>query len=161
MLLAYRTMKSRITGFSPFQLVYGRKAKLPIEVIIETQDKEYMTEEEALIRRTIEIVEKMPNQWIEAKERIKRIQERVRQLQKKPHERLKIGEKVLLSKDIIRNDMSAKLEEKWTGPFFIHDVLIANNYKLRTMEGKVLKNSVHGNRLKLYNERQLEPVIII
>ena len=45
MLLAYRIMKSRITGFSPFQLVYGRKAKLPIEVIIETQNGEYMTEE--------------------------------------------------------------------------------------------------------------------
>src|ERR1044071_1957583 len=103
----------------------------------------------------------MPNKWIQTKERIKRVQERVRQLQKKPHERLKIEEKVLLSKDIIRNDMSAKLEEKWTRPFFIHDVLIANNYKLRTMEGKVLKDSVHGNKLKLYNERQLEPVVII
>ena len=57
--------------------------------------------------------------------------------------------------------MSAKLEEKWTGPFFVHDVLMTNNYKLRTIEGKVLKNSVHGNRLKLYNERQLEPVVII
>src|ERR1043165_5487798 len=114
MLLAYRTMKSRITDFLPFQLVYRRKVKLPIEVIIETQNEEYITEEEALIRRTIEIIEKMSNQWIETKERIKRIQERVRQLQRKPHERLKIGEKVLLSKDIIRNDMSAKLEEKWT-----------------------------------------------
>ena len=57
--------------------------------------------------------------------------------------------------------MLAKLEEKWTGPFFVYDVLIANNYKLRTIERKVLKNSVYGNRLKLYNKRQLEPVVII
>src|ERR1044071_5667384 len=58
MLLAYRTMKNRMTGFSPFQLTYGRTAKLLIKMTITTHEENYVTEEEALIQRTIEIIER-------------------------------------------------------------------------------------------------------
>ena len=39
-LLAYRTAKHESTGFTPFQLVYGRQAKLPVELKIQTYDKD-------------------------------------------------------------------------------------------------------------------------
>jgi hypothetical protein len=57
--------------------------------------------------------------------------------------------------------MSAKLESQWIGPYFIHNVLEQNVYKLRHMNGKLVKGVIHGNRLKLYKEQQLEPIVLI
>jgi hypothetical protein len=61
----------------------------------------------------------------------------------------------------LKNNFSAKLEDKWIGPYFIHEVLKDNVYKLRTLEGKLVKSVIHGNRLKKYHEKQLIPVVII
>ena len=39
-LLAYQTKKHETTGFSPFYLIYGRQAKLPVELMVETDEIE-------------------------------------------------------------------------------------------------------------------------
>ena len=39
-LLAYRTKRHATTGYTPFQLVYGRQATLPIEALIPVYPKE-------------------------------------------------------------------------------------------------------------------------
>ncbi|CAI2189447.1 6551_t:CDS:2 [Funneliformis geosporum] len=57
--------------------------------------------------------------------------------------------------------LSTKLEAKWIGLYFIYEVYEKSNYKLRTLEGKLLKNSVHENRFKMYYEETLEPWVII
>src|ERR1041384_3460121 len=54
-LLAYRTMKHGTTKFTPFSLIYGRDAKLPIETIIETYYDENESFQEALLKRSFEI----------------------------------------------------------------------------------------------------------
>ena len=41
-----------------------------------------------------------------------------------------------------------KFGEKWKGPFYIHEVYGKGAYKLRTLEGKVLKNPYNGDHLK-------------
>ena len=57
--------------------------------------------------------------------------------------------------------MSAKLENQWMGPYYIHDVIGYNNYKLRSMEGQLIKGTIHGNRLKIYNEHLDDLLVII
>ena len=61
----------------------------------------------------------------------------------------------------LKTNFSSKLEDKWTGPYFVHEVVGDNVYKLRIMEGKKVKNVVHENRLKLYKKRTLIPNIVI
>jgi hypothetical protein len=160
-LLAYRTMKHESTGFIPFQLIYGRQARLPIELKVTTHPNEYSNIEEALMQRTVEITNKMIFDQAQARENIKKKQERMKKYHGKISDRLKIGDKVLLFRNQLQGNLSAKLEEKWTGPYYIHEVLGANNYKLRTLEGRLVKNTVHGERLKLYWEQALEPLIIV
>jgi len=46
-------------------------------------------------------------------------------------------------------------------PYIIHEVLENNVYKLRTLEGQKVKNVVHGNRLKVFKEKNLESFVII
>jgi hypothetical protein len=61
----------------------------------------------------------------------------------------------------LKNNFSAKLEDKWIGPYFIHKVLKDNVHKLRTLKEKLVKHIIHGNRLKKYHEKQLIPIVII
>src|SRR5262249_33232227 len=74
---------------------------------------------------------------------------------------LQRNDKVLVERTWLKTNFSSKLEDKWTGPYFVHEKIGNNVYKLRTMEGKMVKNVVHGNRLKLYRERTLTPYIEI
>ena len=89
------------------------------------------------------------------------VQDRIYQSQQRQKKRFdqtikqvqyKIGDLVLLYKSQLRGKQ--KLEERWTGPYYIHEVLPNGAYKLRTMnENKVLKTPVNGERLKLYHAR--------
>ncbi|CAB4390101.1 unnamed protein product [Rhizophagus irregularis] len=77
-------------------------------------------------------------------------------------EKLKIGDQVLVERTWLKNNFSAKLENKWIGPYFtIHEVLNDNVYKLRNLDGKLVKHVIHGNRLKKYHERRLKPIVIV
>jgi len=160
-LLAYRTMKHEATGFTPFQLLYGRQAKLPVDLKITTYQKTPVNYDEALTRRAYEIINRMNNEQIKARENIEKGQEQQKSRHKEKSTKLKIGDKVLVHRTNLQTNFSAKLEEKWIGPYYIHDVLPRNVYKLRNLDGKLVKNVIHGNRLKLFHEQNLTPIVLI
>lgn len=160
-LLAYRTMKHESTKFTPAQLYLGRQMKLPVELKVITFQEPKMTFEETLRQRTIDIMEKWDSDKNKALDNIEKGQEKQKKRFNKRSQKLKIGDKVLVHRTDLQNNMSAKLNEQWIGPYFIHDVLEHNVYKLRNMDGKLVKNVINGNRLKLYYEQQLKPMIII
>ena len=154
-------MKYDVTKFTPFQLLYGRQAKLPVELKVVSFKEPNMTYEEALIQRINIIVNKMYQDQDQALNNIEKSQAQQKSRQKKRSEKLKIGDKVLVHRTDLQNNMSAKLQEKWIGPYFIHRVLENNVYKLRNMDGKLVKNLINGNRLKLYKETEVTPMVLI
>jgi hypothetical protein len=161
-LMAYRTTKHETTKFTPFQLLYGRQAKLPVELKVVTFEQPNLTYEEAIRQRTIDILEKMNKEQNQALDNIEKGQEKLKKrANKRTSKKLKIGDKVLVHRTDLQNNMSAKLQEKWIGPYYIHDVLEGNTYKLRNMRKKLIKGVIHGNRLKKYLEQELTPTIII
>ena len=117
--------------------------------------------DEALTKRTYEIINKMNNEQIKAQENIEKGQEQQKSRHKKESTKLKIGDKVLVHRTNLQTNFSAKLEEKWIGPYYIHDVLQRNVYKLRNLDGKLVKNVIHGNRLKLFREQNMTPIVLI
>ena len=160
-LLAYRTSKHETTGFTPFQLLYGKQAKLPVDLKVVTFREDNTTFEEALIMRTQQITNKMWTDHSKAHDNIHKSQDRQKIRQKGQSPKLKIGDKVLVHRTDLQNNLSAKLMEKWIGPYYVHQVLPNNVYKLRNLDGKLVKNVVHGNRLKIFYEQQLEPTVLI
>ena len=58
----------------------------------------------------------------------------------------------------LENQLSRKLEDKWLGPYYIHDILGNGSYKICKGNGTVLIKFIHGNHLKLY---KIPPVLQI
>ena len=141
--------------------MYGRQTTLPVELKILCGEKEIT--KDILMEQLYTIIDTLEKDHHEVVERVQKEQQK----QKNRHNQigispqLQIGEKVLVERTWLKTNFSSKLEDKWTGPYFIHEVVGDNVYKLRTMEGQKVKNVVHGNRLKIYKERILEQYVII
>jgi len=160
-LLAYRTKRHKTTGRTPFYLIYGKEATLPIDLKIPY--KLAQDEEDPIMHRLYQLIVEIEEERNKVQQHIEKEQQKQKQVYDKQgiSEKLKIGDQVLVERTWLKNNFSAKLENKWIGPYYIHDVLKDNVYKLRTLEGKAVKSVIHGNRLKLYHEKRMEPVVII
>ena len=55
----------------------------------------------------------------------------------------------------------SKFQLKWVGPYTVYQVYGNRAYKLRTMDGKVLKNLTNGNNLQSYQVRNLPELMIV
>src|ERR1043165_2999769 len=147
-LFGYRTKRQESTKINPFYLVYGRNGKLPVD-----DESEGIT----LKERIQELFEVLPEERNNAKEWITKSQEK----QKKNHDKkikfkegFEIGEKVLYYDAAKEKQWSGKLNEKWKGPYYIHEKLLHGSYKIKELNGKVLKTPVNGELLKEYKSRE-------
>ena len=71
-----------------------------------------------------------------------------------------MGDKVVYYDAAKEKQWSGKLEEKWKGHYYIHETISRGSYKIKTMEGKILKTPVNGELLKEYIDRSNFEVIV-
>jgi Integrase zinc binding domain/Integrase core domain len=149
-LFAYRTNKHSTTKQTPFYMMYGREATIPIEEV-EVISEEREDNAETILRRLYEII-KLEEKRDEIIEIIKEAQSKQKERYDKgvKQVKFKIDEEVLL-KDEQQNN---KLMSKWKGPYKVHKDNGKGAYKLRNQEGRVLKASQNVKRLKRYNRRK-------
>ena len=70
-LFAYRTKRHTTTGYTPFHLVYGRQAILPIETVIPidpVDSDEEISLENSILQRAFELIDELPYQHNAARE---------------------------------------------------------------------------------------------
>jgi hypothetical protein len=148
-------MRQGTTRHEPFYLTYGREATLPIDFLIPTSiDRaETPNEPDDLLRRIYRIIGNLQDDRRKAQGNIQRSQhkQKLRHDSKLRITTFEIGALVLLYK--IKLKGHGKLEEKWKGPYRICKVLENGAYKLETIDRKVLKAPINGDRLKQYRER--------
>src|SRR2546423_9496572 len=150
-LFAYRTTKHATTKKTPFFMTYGREAILPID---ETDVSENIAKSESILKRTYDLIN-----LTEERENIRRTIGESQEKQKERYNKkirheteLKIGNKVLLKDAAKEKQWSGKLAPKWKGPYYIHEEIGKGAYKLRTLDGKVLKTSHNVKHIKKYFE---------
>lgn len=167
-LLAYRTKRHATTGYTPFQLIYGRRATLPVETLIPLEPLPNVNDEidieGSILTRAYDLIDKLPQLQQEAQERTLKSQEKQKAyFDSKIHiEEFDIGDKVWIQRKEIEKSRSAKFEDKRLGPFIIHKKLGNGAYKLRTNEGKILQQYYNSDRLARYYEKQTwEPIVVI
>jgi hypothetical protein len=164
-LFAYRTMKHSTTKFEPFMLMYGRQALTPLDLLLEPTELAEIEEaefEKQVLRRTFDLIDKLEPSLQAAKRYIERSQQlqEERQPAASTAQQFQVGDLVLKFKHA--KEKGSKFQPKWTGPYTVYQVYGNGAYKLRTMDGRVLKSSTNGNDLRSYQVRNLpEPMVVI
>ena len=153
LLFAYREVPQESLGFSPFELLYGRTVRGPMQILKELWSKEDLEEE---VKTTAEYVVELRNRLEEtcalARRSLQSASARyAKHFDKKAKaRRVDVGSKVLLLPC-----KQNKLELAWQGPFEVVEKVGECDYRL-DVRGK--QKLYHINLLKPYLERVSEPV---
>ena len=150
LLFAVRVIPQESLGFSPFELLYGRNVRGPMQILRELWSVEETDEHARLTYRYV----------IDLRERLEKtcelVQDNVRKLDIKQNafydkrarsRKFDVGDKVLL----LLPSESNKVLLQWNGPYEALEVVNVMNYKINV---KGVVNIYPANILKLYVERQ-------
>ena len=151
LLFAYREVPQESTGFSPFELLYGRTVRGPMHILKELWTNDMDTPEvKNSYQYVFELRDKLEKTLHIARESLGKSQDRSKHYydRKATNRQFKPGDKVLV---LLPTDHN-KLLMQWKGPYDVQEVVGLNDYKVRV--GKQSK-VYHANLLKLYVERPL------
>lgn len=150
--LAINSSKQASTGFSPFELTFGRVATLPIDAAIAPLCQQ---DNPAALQR----IEKMHAVWKQARNALETAQKRQSHYanQQRRGVSIQIGDQVLLSTEHLKfvegNRRTPKLASKLIGPFTVKRVASNNAYELELPnELRLLHSTINANRLKVYKD---------
>ncbi len=152
-LFALRQMPCRSTGFSPYELIYGKNMRTPLDLLysgwklrefqqIDTSDWVMQLAEKLEILRDVA----MSNSISESKKR------------KYYYDCGKVERKLLVGQLVWCKipGRNGKLEDSWDGPYKVEKILSAVNYRIREVEGKHRSKSAHVNSLKKFVDRNVD-----
>ena len=149
-LLAYRTAKHALTQFSPYELVFCRKPRIPLDCLFgETPAVLDPVTKVAEIQQKIPQVTKMVRDYI-ARGQVARSHRRGSD----GFAPYKVGDLVLWQNCATKKGLSPKLKlEKWRGPYKVVKLLSEVNYRIQRTNHKRERKVSHYNRLKPFVER--------
>ncbi|KAK7097858.1 hypothetical protein V1264_004777 [Littorina saxatilis] len=154
LLFAYREVPQESTGFSPFELMYGRTVRGPMQILKELWTKDVDTPEvKNSYQYVFELREKLEETLEISRENLRKSQDSGKHYydRKAVNRKFTPGNKVLI---LLPTDHN-KLLMQWKGPYEVEAVVGINDYKVNV--GKKSK-IYHANLLKLYVERPPEAV---
>jgi len=150
LLFAYREVPQRSTGFSPFELMYGREVRGPMQILKELWTDDCIDDE---VKNTYQYVFDLQNRMEKtmevAQEELLKSQEANKKYfdLKSRNRSFKAGDKVLL---LLPTDNS-KLLVSWKGPYEVVEKTAKHNYRI-LVRGKL--KVFHVNMLKMYHDRE-------
>lgn len=151
-LFAYHTSVHASTKCTPFEVMYGRVAKLPVDVgsspnldAAETATPDLL---ESLNNIRNEIHSNVSNNISEAQMRQKKCYDQ----RNNSDDTLPIGTTVYIKNSRRIQRVGSKLEPRWTGPYLVEESLGKGRVGLiNAKTQKKLKNTYHISNLKVYN----------
>jgi len=146
---AYHTTEQSGTHETPFSLVYGCDAMIPVE-IQESSPRflNFVSEDSNEERRmNLDLLDEVREEAREKAEAIKRRVERKYNSKIKPRQ-FRDGD--LVMRKAHQYEMENKLSPKWTGPFKITEALGNGAYRLETLEGGAIPRTWNATHLKFY-----------
>lgn len=161
-LFSIRTSVQDSTKFTPFYLMHGREARLPLEAESRTVTfSDQLADVQEKVVRLTEMREAVfPKVTVNIKnsqERQKAQYRRRKGLLKTP---IRVGETVLRLNMLKRTKKGHKMEDTWLGPYKVTEMTRYGTCGLHCIKtNKTIKRKVNVRQLKLYHEQQkIEPV---
>ena len=149
---AYREAPHESTGFSPFELIYGRTVRGPMRILrhLWTQEGDDV-DVRTSYRYVIELRERLEDTLRIAHEELQKAQRHQKRYYdlKARHRELSVGDKALV---LLPTDTN-KLLMKWKGPYVVKERVGLNDYRI-DVGGKT--KVYHINLLKRFHEREKE-----
>ena len=144
------------TKATPFSLVYGVEAVLPLEIQIPSLRvalaTEMIDEEQHVLR--LQELEALDDKRLQAQQQIELYQARIsKAFNKKVRERIfKQGDLVLAVRRpmIMTHKTKGKFNPKWEGPYVVETVYSNGAYRLIDQNGNRLMMPINGKFLKKY-----------
>lgn len=168
-LFAFRTSRQKSTGYSPFFLMYGRQARLPLEI----EDKGDDTCEEEVKDATPILDEFLDHEFQERLAAIENVRMKVKDVvegnikhaqdrQKRDYEKRHAhkrhfvdGDEVLLWNSRRADRKGGKSQNPWLGPYIISRTFPNGTYEL-VNDGKIMKKKANAVNLKPYLKRETD-----
>jgi hypothetical protein len=150
--LAFNNSKNETTGFTPFYLVYGREARLPIDLALAplTKAADNPTAAEATARWRAALQQASDNTKQQQRRQKKYADRRRREV------RFTVGDRVLLStqhlKLIGERKRTRKLTERYVGPYRIKRIVNPNAYELELPASLRIHPVINISHLKEYHD---------
>ena len=156
-LWAYRTSVKTSTGFTPFHLVYGKEAILPVEVelpAVKMLEKLLGPSNDAFKERLLHLQEVQLDRMV-ALEYYEKMQEQAlaKVNQKIKNKDIKGDDLVLRYNSKLDKTFQKKFQIKWEGPFRVVESFANGTYQLADLDGTLHASRVNGFRLKKYHSR--------
>ena len=152
-LFAYRTSRHDSTKRTPFLLMYGREARLPIDL---TRVDVKVPEETDFDTQVQKILDFQKEVHDEARSNIEKAQERQKRQYDAKHNsktHVKVGDKVLVKNMKNESRKGGKLEPQFPGgPYTIAEDLGKGRYRLQDANSKNLKTAINCHRLKIWRD---------
>jgi len=157
-LWAYRTSMRIATGATPYSLVYGEEAVIPLEIEIPSlriELKDIMKELQVWEAKMNQL-EALDEKRVHALEHLRACKQRISRAygNKITPKAFQVTDMVLQengSNTTARDDLKGKFEPNWVGPYIILEAHGKGSYRLSTLDGKVLKNPINARNLKKYH----------
>ena len=149
-LFAFREAPQASTGFSPFELVYGRDVRGPLNVLQEGWIGEQQDSQDDVLSYVQGVYDRLQ----ESKEIVRQNMEKSQRRQKSWYDQkaretnLNVGDKVL----VLLPTRTEKLLAKWKGPYPITKKVGQVNYDIQLSDCR--KKLFHINMLKRWHESE-------
>ena len=147
--MAYNSSTQSTMGQSPFFLMFGRRARIPVHLLCGTGDAEKDVSVNSYVSQQSKILEaayhQVQNRMGLQQDRQKEVYDRRRH-----GEPFKQGNYVMLYTSVVPCGRCRKLMCPWSRPYKILKKLSEVTYRIRRCQGGRKRMVVHFNRLKLY-----------
>ena len=151
--LAYNTAEQSTTGYTPYQLMFGRKPKLAIDLWFQ-KDASHVEENEVSINYN-EFAADLQSSLQDAFKRVSESRDLKMNKAKLIYDRqirspnFEIGDRVLVLDSASKVGRNKKLSHRWEGPYKILSKINDTNYRIQKI-GNKRKIVIHRNRLKRF-----------
>ena len=148
---AYNTSQQESTGFTPFYLMFGRQARIPLDIMYQTP----VTEARNVSQYMWTFRKSLQDAYALARDNLQTASSRQKELYDgkihgKPY---KVGDLVWLHNPAMPRGQARKLYCPWTGPYKVVKMLSTVVYRIQDTRGRRRRKVIHFNRLKPYLSR--------